>query len=228
MPPPGKEVGEAGSDVCRVAQQEDRKRNIKCVDIAHADEPPKKKVRVQSTPAQKTLRSFISDSASSSAHNQDFTSSWKEVDTLIVFQYGSPVSSTKVASFDLDNTIIETASGKKFPTGPSDWKLMPRVSEKLKSLIQEGYKVIFLSNQLGIAKGKPTKPDFKLKMQAIAAKLSIPLLVLASTAKDMYRKPCTGMWEHLDNLENGTEEVDMKSSYYVGDAAGRVDKWMPG
>eukprot|EP00731_Ephydatia_muelleri_P037991 Em0621g4a len=39
---------------------------------------------------------------------------WKEVESLLVFQYGPQVNSTKVASFDLDNTLIKTVSGKDF------------------------------------------------------------------------------------------------------------------
>lgn len=189
------------------------------------DAPPRKKLKVgcDSTPVQKTLHSFAPDSESSLE-----LCTWREVDTVLVFQYGSPANCSKAASFDLDNTIVETSSGRKFATGPTDWKLMTGVSNKLKSLSKDGYKIVLLSNQLGISKGKPTKAEFKQKVKAIALKLQIPLLLLASTAKDMYRKPCTGMWDHLEKFENGGIELDMKSSFYVGDAAGRSDKWMPG
>lgn len=192
-----------------------------------ADKPPPKKIKLDSASVQKTLHSFAKESTPTTKL-YDRVSTWREVDTLLVFQYGCSVHSSKVAAFDLDNTIIETSSGRKFPTGPADWKIMTGVSNKLKSLSKEGYKIVLLSNQLGISRGKPTKADFKQKIQAIAEKLCIPLLLLASTTKDIYRKPCTGMWDHLENFENGKEEIDMKSSFYVGDAAGRIDKWMIG
>ena len=41
----------------------------------------------------------------------------------------------KIASFDIDNTIIATKSGKNFATGPSDWKWWSdQVIHKLKEL----------------------------------------------------------------------------------------------
>lgn len=153
---------------------------------------------------------------------------WKEIETLMIFQYGPSIHSTKVAGFDLDSTLVETASGKRFATGPEDWKFMRRVPEKLKSLHRDGFRVTIFSNQFGILKGKPTKPDFKRKIEAIAGRLQIPLLLLASTTKDAYRKPCTGMWRHLLEQEMEGREVDMDSSFYVGDAAGREVNWQPG
>lgn len=194
------------------------------------DQPPRKKLKADSTSIQKTLHSFVNKDSESSSEvcKLDLSPTWREVDTLLVLQYGPSISCSKVASFDLDNTIIETASGRKFATGPTDWKFVTRVTDKLKSLSKEGYKIVLLTNQLGISKGKPTKDEFKQKMEAIAVILQIPLLVMASTTKDVYRKPCIGMWDHLEKFENGKSEVDMKSSFYVGDAAGRNDKWMPG
>ena len=158
-----------------------------------------------------------------------FDSKWKEgIDTLLVFQYGPPTHSAKIAAFDVDGTLVETASGKRFATGPNDWKLVKNVSEKLQSLHTEGFKVVLLSNQLGILRGKPTKEEFKQKMEAVARKLCVPLLLLAAISRDSYRKPCTGMWEHLVQHENGGVKVEKEVSFFVGDAAGREAGWMPG
>ena len=185
-------------------------------------EPPRKKP----VSSQKTLFSFIDEDPMTS--HVDLSPSWKEIDSLLIFQFGPSVNSQKIASFDLDNTIIETSSGKRFATGPTDWKIMRGVTEKLKSHSKQGYKVVLLSNQLGISKGKPTKDDFKKKVEDIATQLQVPMVLMAATTKSKYRKPCTGMWDHLVKFENAAVEVDMKSSFYVGDAAGREDKWMPG
>lgn len=181
-------------------------------------EPPPKK--------QKTIESFLERDVTclSGIH----LPVWREGDNFLVFQYGPIVHSTKIASFDLDNTIIETLSGKKFATGSTDWKLMNKVVTKLTHLSNDGYKIVIFTNQLGINRGKPTKTEFKHKMESIAIKLRIPLLVMAAIMKDLYRKPCMGMWNHFLKEENGLVKVDKNTSFYVGDAAGREDKWIPG
>ena len=65
------------------------------------------------------------------------------------------------------------------------------------------------------------------KMEAVAKKLCVPLLLLAAISRDSYRKPCTGMWEHLVQHENRAVKVE-EVSFFVGDAAGREASWMPG
>ena len=184
-------------------------------------------------PQQKSLDRFFKAKPKSGTGNtpqaSQFDTKWKEdIDTLLVFQYGPPTHSAKIAAFDVDGTLIETASGKRFATSPNDWKLMKNVSEKLQSLHDEGFKVVLLSNQLGIIRGKPTKEEFKQKMEGVARKLCVPLLLLAATSRDSYRKPCTGMWEHLVQHENGGVKVEKEVSFFVGDAAGREAGWMPG
>ena len=69
-------------------------------------------------------------------------------------RFGDPVTSRKIAGYDLDGTLIETASGRKFAKDSKDWKLMPKVVDKLQSLHRDGYKIAILTNQLGISKGK--------------------------------------------------------------------------
>ena len=178
-------------------------------------------------PQQKSLDMFYKGKDSTTS--EKFETKWKEVDTLLVFQYGPISTSSKIAAFDLDSTLITTASGKKFATGPTDWKFMKTdIPEKLGSLHREDFVIVILSNQLGVPRGKPTKGELKQKLQAIAERLHVPLLVLASTSRDVYRKPCTGMWQHLVKYEMSGVEVDMDSSFYVGDAAGREDNWRPG
>ena len=182
---------------------------------------------------QKSLDRFFKTKPKSGMSNSpsasQFDTKWKEdIDTLLVFQYGPPTHSAKIAAFDVDGTLIETASGKRFATGPNDWKLIKNVSEKLRSLHDEGFKVVLLSNQLGIIRGKPTKEEFKQKMEGVARKLCVPLLLLAATSRDSYRKPCTGMWEHVVQHENGGVKVEKEVSFFVGDAAGREAGWMPG
>ncbi len=116
----------------------------------------------------------------------------------------------------------------RFATGPTDWKLFPKVQPKLHSLHENGFRLIIFTNQLGISKGKPTKAEFKQKMESIAGKLELPLLVIAATAKDVYRKPAPGGWQYLMERECGDCAVDKRLSVFVGDAAGREANWRPG
>ncbi|CAO3637786.1 unnamed protein product [Cunninghamella blakesleeana] len=60
----------------------------------------------------------------------------------------------------------------------------------------------------------------------IYIQLPIPVLLFASLQKDIYRKPMRGMWDELIQEYNDTE-VDLKNSFYVGDAAGRSAGWKP-
>jgi len=47
------------------------------------------------------------------------------------------------------------------------------------------------------------------------------MLFVAALKSDRFRKPAVGSWEHIrDQLFKGCA-IDMKSSFYCGDAAGR-------
>ncbi len=180
--------------------------------------PPQKKIKTDGASNKISYHD-------NTTRDKQIISNWQEYDTLLIFQYQPIVSSKKIALFDLDNTLIQTSSGKKFPSTHEDWKFMTQVVDKLISVSKDGYRIIILSNQLGIGNGKLKKDDFMQKIESIATKLKLPFLMLASTARDRYRKPCIGMWEYLLSQKN---EIDMKLSFYVGDAAGRMNNWMPG
>lgn len=151
-----------------------------------------------------------------------------ERETLLVYKYGSQSPSEKIAGFDLDGTIIETASGKKFATNYSDWKLMPNVKQKLQQCHIKGFRIVIFTNQGGMARGKPTKDDFTKKISSIAETLEVPIIVFVAPGQDIYRKPCTGMWSHLLERENLDTEPNLSLCFYVGDAAGREANWRPG
>ncbi|CAB3980855.1 bifunctional polynucleotide phosphatase kinase isoform X2 [Paramuricea clavata] len=148
--------------------------------------------------------------------------------TLLIHSSAGLMAREKVASFDLDGTIITTKSGRVFATGPEDWKIKyPEIPGKLQSLHKDGFKIVIFTNQGPISKGKLKKEDFQRKMENISSKLKVPLQVFAATSKDIYRKPMQGMWRHLVEKQNHGMPIDHTRSFYVGDAAGRPVNWAP-
>ena len=65
---------------------------------------------------------------------------------------------------------------------------------------------------------------FKSKVSSIFSHLDLPVILLAATARDQYRKPRTGMWhELLEDLDlDEDEKPDLQGSFFVGDAGGRT------
>ncbi|KAI9373296.1 polynucleotide kinase 3 phosphatase-domain-containing protein [Aspergillus egyptiacus] len=163
---------------------------------------------------------------------------WRIVDnSLIVGKYtvsdrdqkrstGKP----KVAAFDFDSTLVETASGNRFPKNSSDWRWWNEcVPSRLRELDAGGYHVVIISNQKAVSlKKEKTGGDSKSltnlkgRVSAVMEQLGIPLSVYAATENDEYRKPRAGMWrELLDDYDFDVTGVDTTESIFVGDAAGR-------
>jgi bifunctional polynucleotide phosphatase/kinase len=61
----------------------------------------------------------------------------------------------------------------------------------------DGYKIIFMTNQAGISRGSVKLEDMKTKMVRIVNKLGVPVQIFISTGKGIYRKPAPGMWNAL-------------------------------
>ena len=95
-------------------------------------------------------------------------------DLLHVCEAGDVQSSEKIAGFDIDGTIITTKSGRVFPIDNKDWRLLyeNRTRDKLESLYREGYKIVFITNQAGLATGKLKLEDFRVKVEDIIRKLN--------------------------------------------------------
>jgi bifunctional polynucleotide phosphatase/kinase len=133
-------------------------------------------------------------------------------------------SLTKFISFDLDNTLIKTKSGKKFPLDGDDWMWWDKtVPDKLRELSKTN-QIIIMSNQKGLTSktnGKKNEDDWIHKLEKIRDELDIDLIIYASLDNDKFRKPSTGMLEHFNKLSKN--KFSIKDSMYIGDAAGRHD-----
>jgi bifunctional polynucleotide phosphatase/kinase len=64
-------------------------------------------------------------------------------------------------------------------------------------LHNDGYKIVFLTNQAAIGQGSLSLEDFKAKVVRIVNKLGVPIQAFISTGKCIYRKPAPGMWKVL-------------------------------
>lgn len=62
----------------------------------------------------------------------------------------------KAILFDYDGTLRKTKSGNIYPTNPEDIEILPGRKEKLAQLMKEGYILLGVSNQSGVAKGHLT------------------------------------------------------------------------
>lgn len=155
---------------------------------------------------------------------------WEEEDDdkLLIFTHEKVEAKSKIAAFDLDHTIITTKTGRVFPVDTHDWQIMyAEIPAKLKKLYEEGNKIVFFTNQRNISKGNTDPSDFKKKIECIVKKLGVPVQVFVSTSPGIYRKPAPGMWDILVKKYNEDVSIDLSSSFYVGDAAGRIANWKP-
>ncbi|CAO3590169.1 unnamed protein product [Absidia cylindrospora] len=124
-----------------------------------------------------------------------------------------------------DPRLIVTKSGRTFAKNSSDWKWWHKgIPGRLAELYTEGYKIVIFSNQNGLNSAQRIA-EFKTKVSDIFDEIPVPVLLYAAMKKDRYRKPMTGMWDDMIKEHNDGITVDLKHSFYVGDAAGRPDGW---
>jgi len=132
-------------------------------------------------------------------------------------------ASDKVASFDMDDTLIKTASGRKFPTGRNDWQWWDKsVKAKLIELHEQGFKIVIFSNQNGIEKGNVTASTITGKILDMCKELGFPIQAFLSISSDNYRKPSPDIWYmFIDEYNDKLEAEKNEETFYCGDAGGR-------
>ncbi|KAI5926052.1 polynucleotide kinase 3 phosphatase [Camillea tinctor] len=213
--------------------------------------PPPLKRKAQSTISKGTVANFFTPASQKPKDRTVWSERAPDHDTpatLLVARYEPEEkenaekidnkSRRKIAAFDLDSTLIVSASGKKFSNDAADWKWWDAsVPTRLRQLYEkEDYHVVIISNQAGLGPlhpdpnakgpkntGKARAATFKQKCAAVLAQLDLPTAIYAATGKDKYRKPRTGMWDELcKDYGIPAAEVDLEHSIFVGDAGGRT------
>ena len=156
------------------------------------------------------------------------TSFWTTHESIIYLNAPESPDTGKIAAFDMDTTLVRPKSGKIHPQGRSDWVWMfEEVPSKLAQLHKDGYKIVIMSNQKGLSTGASRAQDIQGKIDDLAADCKVPLCAILATEDDIYRKPSPAMFTFCaENLI--TAPIDLKESFYIGDAAGRPAGWAEG
>ncbi|CAL6387038.1 unnamed protein product [Bathycoccus prasinos] len=145
-------------------------------------------------------------------------------------------NASKIACFDLDETLQKTKSGKKpFMTHENDFTFRDQsVRTALNLLHENGYKIVIFSNQ-GMVKsavdGKKAE-QIRKRVEIFAGELGEAKFdfyaATQSGEKDVkgYRKPNVGMWREMLSRREKIQEEELEgneitSTFYVGDAANR-------
>lgn len=140
---------------------------------------------------------------------------WYDQDTYLHGEYNYDDMRDQFACFDLDDTLITTKSGNKFPVNKDDWRFKYNSVVKRLREFNRKYGIIIITNQAGL-KNQKMIDDWKLKIKDIVLKIKVPIRVLASIKHDFYRKPNPSFWDMSD-----VGHVNMKETFYCGDACGR-------
>ena len=224
-PPPAGVKSDSDLDASESVTNSNKRQNC--------DSEMSKKKRVKTSDNGNDIPPWFDDSLGKVVTEEDEKGGeWRSVaeDRLFIRMLNGDKGSPKVAAFDIDGTIITTKSGKVFPVDEHDWRILyPEVPGKLKSLVEEGYKLVLITNQAGIAKGKLTIKQFSKKVSSILSRLGVNAMVFVSTADTGYfRKPRPGIWDWLELRGNSGVQVSRTDSFYCGDAAGREAGFIPG
>lgn len=157
------------------------------------------------------------------------------------------INNCYILSFDLDNTLITTKSGRAFATKSEfvrDWKWkysniferinksIQLISKQLDNYYDVNIAVCIITNQLGVKKNKVSAADVKSKLESIINELkeninsvsnnNVVVCAIASVDDDMYRKPRTQSLEAIKELLSIRRIL---GGSYIGDASGFAGSW---
>ncbi|XP_010251581.1 PREDICTED: polynucleotide 3'-phosphatase ZDP [Nelumbo nucifera] len=159
---------------------------------------------------------------------------WKAFQTIIFLERDDGLhDSRKIAAFDFDGCLVKTSVKR---IGADAWSLLyPSIPQKLQTLYNDGYKLVIFTNESNIERWKNKRQvavDSKIgRLNKFIKHVKVPIQVfiacgLGSTGgqtEDPFRKPKPGMWRLMEQHFNSGIAIDMDQSFYVGDAAGRIN-----
>ncbi|CAF1439595.1 unnamed protein product [Rotaria sordida] len=145
---------------------------------------------------------------------------WKMRDTMLVFESKDSSSNSKIASFDLEETLTSTN-----PLNESDWHLLNAfVVPRLNDLYSHGYKIVVFTNQPNLCRNNSNDDTsllnnrlrWQFKVETIVRVLEVPIQIFISTCYDDYHKPHATMWHDFVWQFNSGVSINYKASFYVG------------
>ncbi|KAL8195450.1 hypothetical protein R6Q57_025853 [Mikania cordata] len=157
---------------------------------------------------------------------------WKAFQTILYLERDEGLQdSKKIAAFDFDGCLAKTSVQR---VGANAWSLMyATIPNKLQSLYNDGYKLVIFTNESNIERWKNKRQvavDSKIgRLDSFIKLVNVPIQVFIACGvskgkeQDPFRKPHPGMWRIMEQQFNSGIPVDMDQSFYVGDAAGRID-----
>lgn len=200
------------------------------IDDNHKEQIQKEQIEKKRTRNTDGILKYINGNKLNSENMTDQEGTWESINSgaLLIYTAHGVEGRSKIAAYDMDGTLITTRSGLVFPKDYDDWQLLyADVPNKLKELHKSSYKIVIFTNQASIGSGKANANSFKKKLKNIVQKIGVPMQIFIATGNSIYRKPAPGMWQKLQEY-NDSVIIDKESSFYVGDAAGRIKNWAPG
>jgi D-sedoheptulose 7-phosphate isomerase len=137
----------------------------------------------------------------------------------------SPEAKQPAVFLDRDGVINRAfvRDGKPYsPPTPEDLDVLPGVPEALRDLRSHGYKLLVVTNQPDVGRGKQSRESLEAMHQDLRARLSLDdILVCTHTDADDCdcRKPLPGMLLEAAKKHN----IDLAASYMVGDRWKDID-----
>jgi len=135
--------------------------------------------------------------------------------TSSFYAYNGSYTGDKIFATDLDGTLIRTRKAR-FAKDEYDYAFLPNCITTLKNYIKKGFTIAIFTNQ------KKSPKIMIAKIENVLSDLikeGVNPWIFVAVKDDQYRKPNIGMWDYF--LNNFGYVINHKSSFYVGDAAGR-------